>query len=481
MRRWWPLAAICMGSFLFLVDTTIVTVALPSIAGGLHAPLEALQWVANVYTLVLAVLMLTAGSLADRYGHRRVYMAGLVVFAAASAGCALAPDAATLVAARGVQGVGGAALAVTAFSLIGAIYEGPALRTAMGVWGAVSGLGAASGPLLGGLLAQGPGWRAIFLVNLPVAAAALVLTLRAVPADRPAATPPGAGLDPVGTILFAVGAGLLTDALTRAGADGWRGGGVLVRVGAAAVALALFVAAELRHRRPMLDPRLFRAPGLAAVLACVLASSAAFSCLVYTAIWLRSGLGLGPVRTGLTMMPMALTAFAVSTVTGRPRAGIPPRAGLGGGLLLSGAGCALQAGLDGGSTASSLTVGLVVTGAGVGLMLPAMGTAVLTAAPPDRRGTAAGAMTTFRQLGQTLGVAALGALFQSGAGARARGESDAAALAAGLDRVYLAAAALGIAAGLLALAAAGGRDEDRPSGTGTIPEARPAKAGRHRD
>jgi EmrB/QacA subfamily drug resistance transporter len=438
MRRWTPLAAVCLGSFMFIVDTTVVAVALPDIARDLHTSLPGLQWVANGYTLVLAVLMLPAGSLADRYGHRAAYTAGLAIFAAASAGCALAPDAATLIAARAVQGIGGAALAVTAFSLLGAVYQGPALGTAMGVWGAVSGLGGAAGPMLGGALTAALGWRAIFLVNLPVTLLTLVLTVRSIGRGERAARP--AALDPAGMALFAVCAGALTAALTRAGRDGWGSPEVLAGLAAAFAALAAFAAVELRRRHPMLDLRLFRDPAFSAVMVCVLASSAAFACLVYTSIWLQSALGLGPVRAGLALMPMALTTFAVSTVSGRR---VPPRTAVSGGLLLSGAGCALQAHLDGGSGASSITLGLIVTGAGVGLMIPAMGAAVMTAAPPERRGMAAGAMTTFRQLGQTLGVAALGVLFQN-----ARPDT-----AKGLGHVYLAAAITGLSAAALAFTA----------------------------
>ncbi|MEU9020045.1 MFS transporter [Actinomadura sp. NPDC048394] len=440
MRRWTPLAAVCLGSFMFILDTTIVAVALPSVASGLHTSLSGLQWVANVYTLVLAVLMLPAGSFADRYGHRAAYTAGLAIFAAASAGCALAPDAATLIAARAVQGIGGAAMAVTAFSLLGAVYQGPALGTAMGVWGAVSGLGGAAGPMLGGVLTAALGWRAIFLVNLPVTLLTLVLTVKAIGPGERAARP--AALDPAGMALFAVCAGALTTALTWAGTDGWGAPPVLAGLGAALAALAAFVALELRRRHPMLDLRLFRDAAFSAVMICVLASSAAFACLIYTSIWLQSAVGLGPVRAGLALMPMALTTFAVSTVSGRR---VPPRTAVTGGLLLSGVGCALQAHLDGGSGASSITLGLVVTGAGVGLMIPAMGAAVMTAAPPERRGMAAGAMTTFRQLGQTLGVAALGVLFQNAPHDTAKG----------LDHVYLAAAVTGLAAAALAFTALG--------------------------
>jgi MFS family permease len=222
----------------------------------------------------------------------------------------------------------------------------------------------------------------------------------------------------------------------------------------AAVALVAFVAVELRHPHPLLDLRLFRAVTFSAVMFCVLASSVAFSCLVFTSVWLQSVLGLSPVRSGLAMVPMALATFVVSTLAGRLLHGISPRLSVGGGLLLSGLGCGLQAHLDAGSGAASITLGLAVTGVGVGLIVPAMGAAVMSAAPDGRQGMAAGAMTTFRQLGQTLGVAVLGVVFQHGLGAHTalnstRPVRDAAAH--GLNLAYGTAAVLGFAAGLLAL------------------------------
>lgn len=167
MRPWWPLVAICLGTFLFLLDTTVLNVALPAIGSDLHAPLSGLQWVVNIYTLALAVLMLPFGSLADRFGARNVYVVGLTVFALASLCCALAPGTGLLIASRAVQGIGGAAMSVSTFALIGAVYRGPDRGTAMGVFGAVTGLGAAVGPMLGGVLTEYLSWRAAFLLNLP--------------------------------------------------------------------------------------------------------------------------------------------------------------------------------------------------------------------------------------------------------------------------------------------------------------------------
>ncbi len=437
MRKWWPLVAVCLGTFMFLLDTTVLSVALPDIGEGLSASLSALQWVANVYTLVLAVLMLTMGALVDRLGARTVYVAGLAIFGVASLLCGLSPNAGVLIAARGVQGIGGAAMAVTTFALIGSVYRGPDMGRAMGVFGAVTGLAAAAGPILGGILTQYFSWRAVFFLNLPLVTVAVALSLRVLAAGRQGT---GMRIDLPGAIAFAGCASSLTYALTLAGEESWTSFRVLGLLALAVFALIVFVCVELRSCEPLLEVRLFSRASFSAVMMCVVASTAAFAALVYTSVWLQSGLGLGPVRAGLALMPLALASFATSLISGHRLHGRSPRAILATGLLLSGMGCVLQTGLDGDSSAGSLAVGLAVTGIGVGLMGPAMGAAVFAALPPERGGMAAGAMTTFRQLGQTLGVAVFGVLFQHGG----------AALPEGLNRVMIGAAAAGITGSVLA-------------------------------
>jgi EmrB/QacA subfamily drug resistance transporter len=434
MRRWWPLVAVCLGTFMFLLDTTVLSVALP----GIGAPLAALQWVVNIYTLVLAVLMLTMGSFVDRFGARAVYLSGLAVFGTASLACALAPHVVVLIAARGVQGIGGAAIAVAAFALIGSVYRGPRLGRAMGVFGAVTGLAAAAGPILGGVLTEYLGWRAVFFLNLPLVAVTAALSARVLTGAR---APGAKRLDVPGTLVFALCAGALTHALTEAGDAGWAAPEVLAPLVIAVLTAVVFVHIELRTAAPLLDVRLFAGTSFSALMVCVLASTAAFAALVYTSLWLQNGLGVDAVHAGLALMPLALASFVTSLVTGRVPHGRSPRAVLSAGLLLCGIGCAMQSGLDARSSAGSLTAGLITTGIGVGMLGPALGAAVFAAVPAERGGMAAGAMTTFRQLGQTLGVAAFGVLYQ--------GDTP----AAGLSRVMVAAAVAGIAGAVFAYAA----------------------------
>ncbi|MDV9176250.1 MFS transporter, partial [Streptomyces sp. W16] len=370
MRKWWPLVAVCLGAFMLLVDVTIVTVALPDMAEDLSTSFSDLQWVMDMYALTLAALLLGAGSLADLVGRRRIYVAGLGLFAAASLVCGLAPDPALLIAARGVQGIGGAAMLATTMALLNSAYQGRDRGVAFGIWGAVNGAAAAAGPILGGLLTEHFGWRWIFWVNLPVSVLAIVLTLRVVAESR---NPRAEGVDVPGTASFTVAAAAVTYALIRAGDEGWTDPAVLGLFALGAVALAVFAGVERRRGHPMLDLGLLRKPSFVGVmLAALLLSAAAFSYLPFSSLWLQSSLGLGPVKAGLALVPMCAAAFVVSALAGRFLHGASPRWTIGGGLLLIAAGGFLQAVLDAGSGWRATVPGLVVTGLGVGIATPTL-------------------------------------------------------------------------------------------------------------
>ncbi|WP_206793015.1 MFS transporter [Amycolatopsis sp. MtRt-6] len=413
MRKWWPLAVVCAGSFLFLLDTTVVTVALPRIGADLTASVGQLQWVPDVYTLVLAVLMLAMGSLADRFGLRRLFLAGLAVFGLASLACGLSPGIGALIAARGVQAIGGAALAVTGFALLAASYEGRARGTAISVFFAVNGLGAAAGPVVGGVLTEYFGWPSVFFVNVPLALATGLFALRAVRPDEPGRP---ARFDVAGAGWFAVGAASLVHGLT---ADRWA-------LAVSVLGFAAFVVVERRRAEPMLDLRLFRDGGFSTLIACAAASTLTFAALVYVSLWL--GLSRSPVAAGFALAPLALASFLTSTLLGKVLHRFPPRTLLGAGVLLGALGCLSL-------VVVAIPLGLAVTGIGVGIAGPAMGAAIASAAPPGRAGMAAGILTTTRQFGQTLGVAVLGIAYQAG----------------GLTPVYVIAALCGGVTGLLAL------------------------------
>jgi EmrB/QacA subfamily drug resistance transporter len=412
MRKWLPLTAVCLGAFMLLVDVTIVTVALPDMAASLHTDFSDLQWVMDGYALALAALLLGAGSLADLIGRRRVYLAGLVLFAAASLACGLATGPGMLIGFRVAQGIGGAAMFATTMALLSHAYQGRDRGVAFGVWGAVNGAAAAAGPVLGGLLTEHLDWRWIFYVNLPVSVIAVLVTLRVVHESK---NPHAKGVDLPGMVSFTVAAGALTYALIRAGDAGWTSGRTLALFAVSAVALVLFVVCELRSSKPMIDLGLFRSPTFVGIMSSgVLLSGAAFSYLVYASLWLQSVRGMGAVDAGLALVPMSVTAFVVSGIAGRRMHGVPARWTISGGLLLIAVGALLQAMVGTGSSWSVLAPGLAVAGAGVGLATPVMASAAMGAVPAARAGMAGGALNTARQLGNALGIALLGAVFQSG-------------------------------------------------------------------
>ncbi|NUR60710.1 MAG: MFS transporter [Catenulispora sp.] len=481
MRKWLPLVAVCLGTFMLLVDVTIVTVALPDMARSLHTSFADLQWVMDVYALVLAALLLAAGSLGDRSGHRRVYTAGLVVFAGASLACGVATDPGTLIAFRAVQGVGGAAMLATTVALISHLYSGRDRGTAFGVWGAVNGAAAAAGPIMGGLLTQHLDWRWIFFVNLPISVAAVAMTLRYVGESRGGRR---GRLDLAGLLTFTAAAALATYALIKGNDYGWGSSTTVGVFAGAAVALLAFVVAESRVQAPLLDLALFRRGTFTGVMiGALLLSGAAFSYLAYESLWLQSVLGMGPVTAGLCFLPMSIAAFFTAALAGRfLEERVPPGWQIGAGLLLIGAGAAAQAAIGAGSSWPTLVPGLAVTGVGVGLSTPMLVSTAVSAVGYQRAGMASGAVNTARQLGNALGIAVLGVVFHSGLSSSARdtgiggltdrlasGQSGAvlaqtapehraaldhlihAAFASGLRSAVLAAALMGAVGGLAAL------------------------------
>ncbi|WP_395295498.1 MFS transporter [Kitasatospora hibisci] len=412
MSKWWPLVAVSLGVFMLLTDVSIVIVALPDIGTGLGMDFAGLQWVLDGYALALAALMLGLGALADRRGRRRVYIAGLTVFALASLACGLAPNGAVLIAARVVQAGGGAAMSATAMALLNLAYQGRDRGVAFGVWGAVSGAAAATGPVVGGVLTEYLGWRSIFLVNLPVSVAAVALALRTLPESR---DPHARRIDLPGTVTFTAAAGTLVLMLIRGGTDGWTSAPVLALATAAVVSLAAFVLVEARSAHPLLELALLRNPSFTGVMLCGLFySAAAFSCLPYSSLWLQSVLGQGPLAAGLVMLPMSAVAFAVSAVAGRRLSTLPAAVPLGGGLAVIGVGGLLQCTLDGSSGWGALLPGLAVAGLGVGAVSPVLASSAMAAVPRERGGMAGGALNTFRQLGQALGIAVFGLVLHHG-------------------------------------------------------------------
>jgi EmrB/QacA subfamily drug resistance transporter len=409
MRKWLPLIAICAGTFMLLVDVTIVNVALPALAASLHTSFSSLQWVVDAYALTLAALVLGVGSIADRIGHRLVFLAGLVIFAGSSLACGFATGPALLIAARAVQGIGGAAMFATTFPLLNSSYAGRDRGTAYGMWGAVAGASAAVGPVLGGLLTQSLSWRWIFFVNPPVSIAVIALCLKLADTHEPNSRP----VDVPGILTLTTAAGAATYGMIRAGTDGWAAPATWGVLLTAALLTGAFGLIEWRSAEPMLDLRLLRSRAFSGLLLAGLALNfAAFAYLTYTSIWLQSVLRMTPIQAGLASLPLSLTAFAVAGASGRALHGARPGRVIGAGLIIIGlGGLASMVLVHGAARWPQLVAGLAVVGVGVGLVSPILGSATMAAVPRDRAGMAAGAVNMMRQLGYAFGVALLGTVF----------------------------------------------------------------------
>jgi EmrB/QacA subfamily drug resistance transporter len=431
---WWPLTAIVAAVFMLMLDATVVTVALPQMQHSLHTGLPGLQWVLNAYTLAMAAFQLTAGALADRLGRRRSFLAGVLVFAAASLACALAPTAGALIAARVVQGLAGAVMFATTLALIAQCYQGRDRGTAFGVRGAAAGVAVVLGPVVGGLLVSGLGWRWVFGVNLPVAAVTLVIAWRWLP--RHEELDRGRRLDLGGPVWLAAGLTLLILGLLRGGQDGWTAAPVLALLAGAVAALAAFLLAERRRTDPMLDLTLFRDPSFTGTqVGSFTVQAAAFSLLIYLSLFFQDRLGYSPLRTGLCFLLLVTPILLAGPVTGAVMDRLPRRLLVGGALAVLAVGVGLMHGLTPGSTWTHLAPGLIVTGFACGLALPALGSLAVDVADPRRLGMAAGVNNTVLQVGFAVGIAVYGAVLGAHPGAGV-------ALIAGLNHLFLIAAAV---------------------------------------
>jgi EmrB/QacA subfamily drug resistance transporter len=408
--RWWTLAAVCVAVFMLLLDITIVNVALPDIGKALHSSFTDLQWVIDAYALSLAALLLTAGSLADRFGRRAVFTAGLAVFTAASLLCGLATSPTFLNVARALQGIGGAAMFATSLALLAAAFQGSERGTAFGIWGATVGAAVAIGPLAGGVLTEGIGWESIFFVNVPIGIAAVVVTLRKVRESR---DPHARRVDWAGLVTFSLGLFLLIFALVRGNAEGWGSTLITGFLVGSAVLLVAFVVVESRIAEPMLDLTLFRNPSFAgASIAAFAISASMFSMFLYLTLYLQNALGFSPLEAGLRFLPVSLVSFVVAPIAGRLSTRVPVRGLIGGGLIIIGGGLALMRGLDASSGWTDLLPGFLVAGVGVGLVNAPLASTAVAVVDPRRSGMASGINNTFRQVGIATGTAAYGALFQ---------------------------------------------------------------------
>jgi len=411
-RRYLILSICCLSLLMVGIDNSAVNVALPSIQRDLSASVSGLQWTLDAYTLTLASLFILAGSTGDRFGRHRVFQAGLATFVSGSALCGLAPDLGALVAARALQGVGGAMMNPVAMSIITNTFTDARERArAIGIWAGVFGLSLALGPVTGGLLIGLTGWRAIFWVNVPLGIAAIVLTRLFVPYSK---APKARRFDPAGQLLVIAMLACTTYAIIEAPRAGWLSAQTLGLLAATITAIGAFIPCELRREEPLINPRFFRSmPFTGATLIAICGFAALAGFLLMNTLYLQDALGYTALKAGLITLPIAIGSTLVSPLSGRAVAARGPRAP----LVVAGALIALSALMLTGLRASTpvlyLMAAYAVLGLGFGALNPPITNTAVTGMPRAQAGVAAAVASTSRQVGQTLGVAVTGSVVTS--------------------------------------------------------------------
>jgi len=408
-RHYLVLAICCLSLFIVGIDVTIVNVALPSIQRSLHASMSGLQWTIDAYTLVIACLLMLSGSLADRFGRRRVFQVGLAVFSLGSLLCGLAPGLGWLVAFRALQAVGGSMLNPVAMSIIVNTFTDRRERArAVGIWGAVVGVSLAVGPVLGGVLVSTAGWRSVFWINLPIGAAAIALTQRFVPESK---APRARRLDPPAQALIVLILGAITYATIEGPQRGWASPAILGLFFLGAVAAVTFVVVELRRREPLIDVRFFRgAPFSGAAVIALAAFGALGGFLFLNTLYLQDVRGYTALGAGLLTIPMAVMIAVFASVSGRIVGRRGPRIPfLAAGLALAIAGL-LLARLTPHTSVAYLVLAYVIFGAGSGLVTAPITNTAVSGMPKEQAGVAGAVASTCRQVGSSLGVAVTGSI-----------------------------------------------------------------------
>jgi EmrB/QacA subfamily drug resistance transporter len=414
-RRQLILAICCLSLFIVGIDVTIVNVALPSIQRSLHASVSGLQWTIDAYTLVIASLLMLSGSMADRLGRRRVFQTGLLLFSLGSLACSLAPGLGWLVAFRMLQAVGGSMLNPVAMSIIVNTFTEPQARArAIGIWGAVVGLSVALGPVVGGILVSGVGWRAIFWINIPIGIAAIVLTQRFVPESK---APRARRIDPAGQVLVVVLLSSITYGIIEGPRRSWGSPLILGLFALGVVAGAVLVAVEGRRRDPLIDVRFFRsAPFSGAALIAVAAFAALGGFLFLNTLYLQDVRHYSALHAGLLTIPMAVMMALIAPISGRLVASRGPRTS----LVCAGPAMALGAlllvRLSAHTSVGYLVVAYAIFGIGFGFVNAPITNTAVSGMPRDQAGVAAGVASTSRQVGSSLGVAVTGSLVAVGTG-----------------------------------------------------------------
>jgi len=467
-RKWWILAAVSVGMFMALLDVTIVNIAIPAILDDFGTTVSRVSWVINAYSLALAVLFLSMGRVSDKHGQKLVFIGGLVIFTLASLACGLAPNIEWLIVFRIGQGVGGAAMAPISLAILLAAFPRRQHGVAVGVWGAMGTVAAAVGPTLGGILIEYLSWHWIFFVNIPVGVIALVMAAILIPERRP--NRQAQGIDVPGILVSAVGLFCLVLALIQGNDWGWSSGRILGLFAVAVVSFPLFMWWELRTPSPMFDFRLLRIRSFTAANTAMMFIGAALGGTMFLLVlFLVNVLGYSELQAAIAITPMPLTAMIVAPNVGRLVDRIGPRVPAVIGALLFTVGLVLLAQLDGESTLWDATWRVVLLGGGVGFSMPTLSAAAMGSLPPQVAGVGSGALNTLRQVGFSVGLAIVVALFSGTIADNVVNASREAAKVVQDDPTLPTEAKKAITAGLAATAAAAKVGEGNPRLTSQDP------------
>ncbi|MGB7588633.1 MAG: MFS transporter [Solirubrobacterales bacterium] len=410
-RKWWTLGAMCFALFMIMLDNTVVNVALPSIQRDLGASISGLEWTINGYTLSFAVLLATGGRLGDIFGRRRMFLFGVVIFALSSATAGVAASSTDLVVSRVVQGVGAALMMPATLSIITDAFPAHERGKAMGTWAGVSALALAVGPVLGGFLTEHVTWRAIFYLNIPVAAGAIIAALFAVRESRD--TTVAREVDYAGVALLTASLTALVLALIEGNSWGWGSPEIVALLVGAAIGMAAFVAVELRVRTPMVEFRFFSDRNfLGAVVVALIVSFAMLGVFFFLALYMQDILGYSPLEAGVRFLPSTLMIVTVAPIAGRLSDRFGPRWLIAVGLVIVAASLYSFSGIAVDSTYMDLLPGFMLLGIGIAMTMSPMTSAAMNAVAVEKAGIASGVLSMFRMVGGSLGVAVTGAIFQ---------------------------------------------------------------------
>ncbi len=408
-RRWWTLGAMCFALFMVMLDNTVVNVALPSIQRDLDMSISGLEWTVNAYTLTFAVLLVTGGRLGDIFGRRRAFLIGVVIFGLSSLFIAFSQTAAWLVTGRAIQGVGAAFMMPATLSIISNAFAAHERGKAIGTWAGASAIALAIGPVVGGFLVEHVSWQSIFLINVPVAIAAVAVALWATRESRDETA--ARIVDVPGVIVLSGGLSALVLALVEGNAWGWGSAGIVSLLLLAAVSLPAFVAIERRSRAPMVDFATFRSRSfLGANIVAFIVSFSMLAMFFFLALYMQNVRGYSPLEAGLRFLPSTVVIIVVGPVAGRLSDRIGPRPLMLAGLLAVSASLFWQSFLEVDTSYGYLVGAFVLMGVGMGLVMSPMSTAAMNAVSTDKAGVASGVLSMFRMIGGTFGVAVTGAL-----------------------------------------------------------------------